>query len=232
MSDIKTPQLPLRLRFPVPRRFDAFVVGDNAEVIAAITRLAHGLTADSLFLSGPEGSGKTHLLSAAVADTPGALYLPLAQLDDQAEMMIAAVTQAPLICVDQIDAIVGHRQLEISLFDLYNRVRETRGRIVFAARQTSARIAFTLPDLASRLSSLVQLQLKPLDEVAAKQVLIDRAQQRGFVLEEDVLDFQFRRFVRNLGPMLELIEQLDIESLAQRRRITVPFVRSVVEKRS
>lgn len=230
MTDDLATQLPLRLHFPLPRRFDAFVAGENAAVVAAVTRLAHGPATDSLFLSGPESSGKTHLLSAAVADTPGAIYLPLAQLGAQVEMMLLAVTQAPLICVDEVDILAGQRSLEIVLFDLFNRVRDHRGRIIFAARHVPARIGIALPDLVSRLSSLVQLPLRPLDDVAARQVLIDRAQQRGFQLTDDVLEFLFRRFPRNLGAMLALVDQLDSESLAQRRRITVPFIRGLFER--
>jgi DnaA family protein len=225
-----TPQLPLRLRFPLPRRFDAFVVGDNAAAIAAITRLAHGERADNLFLSGIEGSGKSHLLGAAVADTPGAVYLPLAELGEHAEPMIAATQPAPLICVDDVDALAGRRGAEIALFDLFNRVREGRGRIAFAARSTPSRLGIALPDLVSRLASLAQIQLRPLDDAAAREVVLARARQRGFDLDEDVLEFLFRRFVRNLGPMLALIDQIDLQSLAERRRITVPFVRSVVER--
>jgi DnaA family protein len=232
VSETPTGQLPLRLRFPSPRRFDAFVAGDNAAAVAAVTRLAHAPDADNLFLSGPESSGKTHLLSAAVADTPGAVYLPLKQLGVQAEAMIMAVVQAPLICIDEVDVIAGQRSLEIMLFDLYNRVREHRGRMLFAARHAPARLDIALPDLVSRLSSLVQLALKPLDDTAAREVLIGRAQQRGFELADDVLEFLFRRFPRNLGAMLELIDQLDGESLAQRRRITVPFIRGIFDRRS
>lgn len=231
MSETSGPQLPLRLRFPSPRRFDAFVPGDNAAVVAAVIRLAHAPGADNLFLAGPESSGKTHLLSAAVADTPGAIYLPLQQLGAQAEAMIVAVTQAPLICIDEVDAIAGQRSLEIMLFDLFNRVLEHRGRMLFAARHAPARLGVALPDLVSRLSSLVQLTLKPLDDAAAREVLVDRAQQRGFQLADDVLEFLFRRFPRNLGAMLELIDQLDSESLAQRRRITVPFIRGIFDRR-
>ncbi len=231
MNETPTGQLPLRLRFPSPRRFDAFVAGENATALAAVTLLAQVPDADSLFLSGPESSGKTHLLSAAAAEARGAVYLPLRQLGAQAEAMVMAVVQAPLICIDEVDAIAGQRSLEIMLFDLFNRVREHRGRMLFAARHAPARLDIALPDLVSRLSSLVQLSLKPLDDTAAREVLMGRAQQRGFELADDVLEFLFRRFPRNLGAMLELIDQLDGESLAQRRRITVPFIRGIFDRR-
>ncbi len=226
-----TPQLPLRLRFSAPRRIDAFVAGDNAGVVDALTALAHGRGRDNVFLSGPEGSGKTHLLGALIADTPGAFYLPLSQLGDQTELLIGAISPSPLICVDEVDAIAGDRNIEIALFDLFNRVSENKGRIVFAARTVPARIGIVLPDLVSRLSSLAQLSLRPLSESSAREVLIQRAALRGFELEEGVLDFLFRRFPRNLGAMLELIDHLDTESLAQRRRVTVPFIRSIFQQR-
>jgi len=225
-----TPQLPLRLRFPAPRRLEAFVPGENAVVVDALIAMAHGRVSDNVFLSGPEGSGKTHLLGAMVADTAGAFYLPLAQLGVQAELLIGAISPAPLICVDEIDSVAGNRDREVALFDLFNRVQEDKGRVVFAARHPPARLGIVLPDLVSRLSSLTQLSLRPLAESAARDVLVHRADLRGFELEEEVLDFLFRRFPRNLGAMLELIDHLDTESLAQRRRVTVPFVRSVVER--
>ncbi len=227
-----TPQLPLLLRFPAPRRLAAFVAGDNTGVVETLSRVAHGGALEGAFLSGPEGSGKTHLLSAMVADTPGAFYLPLAQLGEQAELMISSISPASLICVDEVEAVIGHRTREVALFDLFNRVREDRGRILFAARQAPARLGLGLPDLVSRLSSLAQLTLRPLSDASAREVLVHRAELRGFELEEEVLDFLFRRFPRNLGAMIELIDQLDIESLAQRRRVTVPFIRSIFGLRS
>ncbi|PIV33223.1 MAG: DnaA regulatory inactivator Hda [Lysobacterales bacterium CG02_land_8_20_14_3_00_62_12] len=228
---MSSPQLPLGLRFPSPRRFDNFVVGDNANTLALLKRLPddHELTGG--FLHGPEGSGKTHLQSALVGSHPGALYLPLAMLGNSAELALAAAAEATLICVDQIDAIAGQRGLEIALFNLFNQARERGHPLLLAARRSPTQIGLLLPDLVSRLSSLVQCPLQPLSDALRRQVVAARAQQRGFGLSEAVLEFLFRRFPRDLGAMLDLVDQLDQKSLAEHRRITVPFVRDVIESR-
>jgi DnaA family protein len=59
-------------------------------------------------------------------------------------------------------------------------------------------------------------------------VLRERAQSRGFELDDAVLDFLFRRYPRDLGAMLELLDRVDRESLAAQRRITVPFLRRII----
>lgn len=229
---MSSPQLPLGLRFPTPRRLDDFVVGDNAATFALLKRLGQDHELPGLFLSGPEGSGKTHLQSALVSAHPGALYLPLAMLGEHGELALAAAADAPLICVDQIDAIAGRRGLEIALFNLFNQAGERAHPLLLAARRGPTQIGLVLPDLVSRLSSLVQCPLKPLSDMLRRTVVAARAQQRGFALSEEVLEFLFRRFPRDLGAMLDLVDQLDLKSLAERRRITVPFVRGVIESRT
>ncbi|HVF34875.1 MAG TPA: DnaA regulatory inactivator Hda, partial [Candidatus Saccharimonadia bacterium] len=61
-----------------------------------------------------------------------------------------------------------------------------------------------------------------------REVLKARASQRGFELEAPVLEFLFRRYPRDLGALLELLDRLDRHSLAEQRRITVPFLRRIM----
>jgi DnaA family protein len=51
------------------------------------------------------------------------------------------------------------------------------------------------------------------------------------VLEEAALDYLFRRVDRDLGSLTALMDKLDHESLAAQRRLTVPFLRDVLERR-
>ena len=225
-----TPQLPLALRFPAHQRFEAYVPGENAAALAAVRQVAQEPGAPWVFLAGPEGSGKSHLLIAACRDagTRRTQYLPLARLGDAAEAALMDLEEFDLLAVDGIEAIAGQRAVEIALFDVYNRGRARNAAMLFAARQTPTQIALTLPDLVSRLSSCAQFVLKPLDETARRTVLRERAQARGFELEDAVLEFLFRRYPRDLGAMLELLDRVDRESLAAQRRITVPFLRRII----
>jgi DnaA family protein len=227
---VTTPQLPLALRFPAHQRFEAYVHGENAAAVAAVQRVAQQPAAPWVFLAGPEGSGKSHLLIAACRDAGErrTQYLPLTRLGESAEAALLGLEDFDLLAVDGIEAIAGRRAVEIALFDVYNRGRARNAAMLFAARQTPTQIALTLPDLVSRLSSCAQFVLKPLDEAARRTVLRERAQARGFELDDAVLDFLFRRYPRDLGAMLELLDRVDRESLAAQRRITVPFLRRII----
>ncbi|HET7843962.1 MAG TPA: DnaA regulatory inactivator Hda [Xanthomonadales bacterium] len=225
-----TPQLPLGLRFPAHQRFEAFVAGDNAAAIASVEHAARERGAPWVFVSGPEGSGKTHLLIAAcqAAGDARVQYLPLGALAASADGALSALDDFELVCVDDVQAIAGNRAAEVALFDAFNRGRARGATMLFAGRQPAARLPLSLPDLASRLSSCVQAVLKPLDEPTRRHVLRERALARGVELDDAVLDFLFRRHSRDLGSLFELLDRLDRESLAQQRRVTVPFLRRII----
>jgi DnaA family protein len=71
--------------------------------------------------------------------------------------------------------------------------------------------------------------LHPLDDASRAEILRDRAMRRGLVLEETAIDWLLSRTDRNLGSLMALLDRLDRESLAAQRRITVPFLRQVME---
>lgn len=63
---------------------------------------------------------------------------------------------------------------------------------------------------------------------AVVDVLRDRAQRRGLILEEAALDWLLTRTDRDLGALVALLDRLDRASLAAQRRITVPFLRQTL----
>ena len=222
------PQLPLRFALPAFQRFDSFEPGPNAEALAAVQVLGTEPVAGSMFLTGPEGSGKTHLLVAACRAAPGSLFLPLSALGESADEALLGRGAEPFVAVDDVHLIAGRRAAEIALFDLYNRCRDHGGRLLLAARAPPQRLPLVLPDLASRLSSSAQFTLAPLGDDARRAVLQRHAAERGLTLEDDVVDFLFRRHARDLGALFGLLDRIDLESLAQQRRITLPFVRRLI----
>lgn len=227
---MSVPQLPLPLRFPQARRFDDF--DGAAEAVAQLRAMAAGAANGALFLAGPAGSGKTHLLLAAgaAAEAAGrrAAYLPLAALAGHLRASIEGVEQADLVCVDGVEAVAGARADEIALFDLHNRARDRGASLLYAASATPAQLALDLPDLRSRLGQCTLLQLGTLPEDARRRVLQQRAAARGLELDEAALDYLFTRVGRDLKSLLDLLDRIDRESLAAKRRITVPFLRGLV----
>jgi DnaA family protein len=224
---MSTPQLPLTLRPPPDQRFATFHGHDRER--AALTAAASGAAEDWLFVAGPAGSGKTHLLLAACAAAGEhgrrAVYLPLAGFAGHLADVLPAQEGADLLCLDGLDAVAGHAADEEALFHFHNRARAGGATVIYAARATPAALAIALPDLATRLGQCTLVALAVLDEDGRRAALRERAARRGLELDDAVLDWLLRRVGRDLGTLTSLLDRLDRASLAAQRRLTVPFLR-------
>ncbi len=228
---MSTPQLPLALRFPADQRFAGFV--GAAEAVAWLRAIATRSRRDWTFLSGPAGCGKTHLLlsTAAAASESGlrVAYLPLGAARGRLREWLAQQEQAELVALYGLEAVAGAHDDEVALFDFHNRARASDAIVLYAARETPHTLDLALPDLHSRLSQCSQLALPAASEDERREILRRRAETRGLQLDDAVLDYLFRRVGRDLATLIALLERLDRAALAAQRRITVPFLRGVLE---
>jgi DnaA family protein len=226
-------QLPLSLRWPAQQRFDAYVAGDNAVAVGLLDAAACSVEAPWVFLAGPAGCGKTHLLIAACAAANesgrSAQYLPLRRVREHAAEALRALGGSEVLALDDIEAVAGDDAAEHALFDLYNRCRVERYTMLYSSLAPPAQAGFRLPDLVSRLSACAQAVLRPLSDSGRREALRQRAQARGLVLEEAVLDFLFARAQRDLASLTALLERIDREALAAQRRVTIPFLRQLLD---
>lgn len=228
-------QLPLALRYPPDQRLETFVrapEGVLGQLHALATQATEGPRlsgADAVYLAGPPGVGKTHLLlaSCAAADAAGrrAAYLPLVAAVGRLRDALDALEGNHVIALDGLEAIAGHREDEVALFDMHNRARAAGVGLLYAACGSPEELALSLPDLRSRLGQCTRITLATLDDEGRREVLQQRAQRRGLVLEEPALDWLLHRTGRDLRGLAALLDQLDRASLAAKRRITVPFLR-------
>ncbi|WJW76066.1 DnaA regulatory inactivator Hda [Thiohalobacter sp. IOR34] len=222
-------QLPLGIRLSGQARFETFHPGPNAEAVAAVRRLASGEEGGGLYLWGAPGSGRSHLLQAACRAAGEAVYLPLASLCPLGVGALDGVEHSGLVCLDELEAVAGEADWERALFDLFNRVREGGGRLLAAAGDRPERIGLGLPDLVSRLGWGLVYGLKPLDDAGRIEALRLHAAARGLELPEEVGRYLIRRWPRDLTVLGALLEELDRASLVAQRRLTVPFVKAVLE---
>jgi DnaA family protein len=238
-------QLPLALRWPAQQRFDTYLRGENALAVELLRAAAQSAQAPWVFVAGTAGAGKTHLLLAAcaAADEAGrpAQYLPLRRVrasgadalrasPPDLASALRALGGSDLLALDDVDAVAGDADAEHALFDLYNRSRVERHTLLFGAAAPPAQAGFGLPDLVSRLSACAQAVLKPLADDGRREALRRRAHVRGLILDEAVLDFLFSRTQRDLASLAALLDRVDREALAAQRRITVPFLRQLLDK--
>lgn len=229
-------QLPLDIRLADSASFASFYPGPNRQVVDALVRCAHGNGDPFVFIHAPSGSGKSHLLQAACRShqdcggTP--VFVPLAEFARGPADILAGLERCSLVCLDDLQAIAGDRRFEQALFNLFNDLRERDGRLIAAADQAPGHCGFALADLASRLGSGVTYRLSPLDDSDKLSALCHRAGQLGFDLPADTGEFLLRRCPRDPASLFALLDELDHAALASQRRLTVPFVREILEARS
>jgi DnaA family protein len=227
-------QLPLGLRLPAASRFDNFVPGVNREALAAVEQLTMDTTPAVVFIAGATGSGKTHLLQAAcrAVETRGesAVYVPLATFSILNPGILEGLEQYSLSAIDDVHNIAGQPDWEEALFHLYNRLREAQGRLLAAASAPPEHLKLELPDLRSRLGWGAVYALQLPDDAVRLQILALRAQGCGLDLPDETARYLLRRCPRDLPALIALLEQLDHAALTAQRRLTVPFVKAVLER--
>ena len=207
---MSVPQLPLALRYPPDQRFETYI-GAPDGALAQLRALAVGSSHDWIFLAGAGGTGKTHLSLATCAAA------------------LEALEGHDVVALDGLEYIAGRREQEVTLFEFHNRARAADVTLLYTARCTPDALGLVLPDLRSRLSQCGRIMLDPLDDEGRAAVLRERSVRRGLVMDEATLDWLLNRTGRDLSGLVTLLEKLDRESLAAKRRITVPFLKRVLE---
>lgn len=214
--------------------FDSFFeTEENHDIVMRLKNFAETDQASQLFLWGEMHSGKSHLLQACCYEATGrgqrVSYLPLKALGTYGTAASRGLENMNLIVVDDIDLVLGNLDWEEALFDLINNSRIARQRLLFSASQNPRHLECKLPDLASRLIWGETYTLHSLSDQNKNNALRQRAAQRGLELTDRVLEYLNRHYPRDMGSMLTMLEVIDQESLRQHSKITVPFLKQVLD---
>ncbi|MDO9125616.1 MAG: DnaA/Hda family protein, partial [Parvibaculum sp.] len=173
-------------------------------------------------LSGPEGSGKTHLAevwrkaAGAVSLAPEAL----------ARADVPALVAARAIILEDLAAPDG--EAERALFHLVNLVREEKAFLLITARVPLARLPLTLPDLASRLRAVPQAELGPPDDALLAGILVKLFDDRQLRVAPAVIAWLAARIERSVKAARDAVAELDRASLSGKRPITVPLAAEIL----
>ncbi|MBF0284213.1 MAG: hypothetical protein HQL51_07120 [Magnetococcales bacterium] len=214
--------------------------------------LARGLVDQALsgalmvgLIVGPEGSGKTHLLRAAVAEAEarwgvGAGYYWAAEGDESlaapsgdGEEILARrleATGAPrLLALDRVERLTQAPGEQEWAFHLFNRVRRTGGAVLWAGREDPARLPGLPPELRSRILWGAAAALAPPGEEMLSCILGKLARDRQVLLSEELTRFLALRLPRRVAAYQAALDLLDREGLRQQRPLTIPLARQVLE---
>jgi DnaA family protein len=194
----------LEIAPPPPPTLENFSPGKNGAAVKALRdALAGG--EGFVFLWGPGGSGKTHLLRAFSA--------------------AAAAGKRDAVAADDVARLDDAGQL--ALFDQCNRLRASKGALVASAEGPPADLPLR-PDLRSRLASGIVLQLHPLSDAEKAAALAAHAAERGMALDAELIAYLLGHFDRDMGTQIAMLDTLDRYSLQRQRPVTLPLLKEAL----
>ncbi len=199
---------------------DNFVVGRNVELLSALRHALAGTAKERFFaLWGEAGSGKSHLLRAAVEQARAQGW--------SAAYAHAAVPEfAQVVAVDDVETLEDSAQ--IALFALYNRLRESGGMLLVSAAAAPAHLNLR-DDLRTRLGWGLVYQVQALSDAEKAQALERHAQARGLILPQEVTQYLLRHGRRDLPSLLSLLDALDAHCLRLQRAPSVPLLKEAMQ---
>lgn len=202
-----------------------FVAGRNAELLTVLRHALAGKQSErSLYLWGESGSGKSHLLQAAVSQAQeaglNALYAHAAMPPE------AVLENAQVVALDDVEALDDAAQ--IALFALYNRLRENGGVLLVSGMAAPAHLQLR-DDLRTRLGWGLVYQVQALSDEEKSQALLQHAQARGLILPPEVTQYLLRHGRRDLPSLLAVLDELDAHCLRLKRAATVPLLKEVMQ---
>lgn len=211
---------------------ESFVSGDNDNILEVISNfiVTPDLEKRILVLTGPKGSGKTHLLQATCyqAEDLGytSIYLPVRQIKDPNSNYLDGMQSINLICIDDAELIIGKQLFEQRLLDFLNSLEINSGKAIIALNESS--INYSNSDLQDKLIMSYNMPILPLNDKQKLEAIKSRAQNRGIIVDERVAKFLIRNSKDDLSGLFKHLEKLDLASLEKQRKLTIPFVKDVL----
>lgn len=218
-------QLALGLAASPAPAFDNFFPGRNVEAMSALRSLASGQSGEQfVYLWGERGSGRTHLLQAAVASASSRGII--ARYVAAGESFPADDSGVRMLAVDDVEKLDAQAQL--GFFRLYNALRECQGAVLAAGNVAPARLQLRA-DLLTRLGWGLVFQMHALSDDDKRVALKRRAAAHAFDLRDEIVDYLLRHLKRDLPSLMAVLDALDGYSLETKRPITLPLLRQLLQ---
>lgn len=222
--------MPKQLSFDLPvktalGREDYFVSDANRLAVDALEDWQEWPNR-KMILTGPAGSGKTHLLRVWAEQSDGLVI----SADELSQANIPElVAKSNDIAIEDAQQVAGDIQAEHALFHLHNLIFEEGGHLLLSAATPPSAWPITLADLASRMQACSVVSVASPDDALLAAVMVKQFNDRQLSPAPEVIDFLLLRTERSFESVRQLVDFLDRAALEQQRTITIPFARTVLD---
>jgi DnaA family protein len=218
-------QLLLDIRPEQHPSLDNFAAGANAELLARLRALSQPRTFDAVYLWGPPGCGRTHLLRATRDAAAAAHRRTICVAGEEAGAELPC-PPGGLLIVDDVERLDDSAQ--VALFRVFNTARLAGLALLMSGAAPPLQLALR-EDLRTRIGSALVYEVKPLTDADRADALKIHAAQRGMRVEDDLIGFLLRHAPRDLPTLMAVLDALDLASLERKRPVTLPLLREVLQ---
>ncbi|KAF0165620.1 MAG: hypothetical protein FD157_1247 [Rhodocyclaceae bacterium] len=217
-------QMLLDLKPEQPPTLENFVIGANAELVARLRILGETSSFEAIYIWGPQGGGKSHLLAATAEAARGkrpTVFLNGAEAG--AELPLATGT---LLVIDDVQGLGPEAQ--IALFRAFNAARFLGLALLLAGDEPPLRLALR-EDLRTRIGQTLIYEIQSLSDDEKAAALQRHAIERGMLMDPGVVHYLLRHGRRDLPSLMAMLNSLDRASLEQKRPPTLPLLRELMQ---
>jgi len=207
-------------------RQDFLVAPCNQDAVAWID-LWPEWPAPCLVLYGPVACGKTHL-GAVWSEKSSAICVKASDINESVIRDIADMNHH--VIIEDADNLIGNLEGEKGLFHLYNIFKEEKRSILLTLFEPPVRRQFALPDLASRLRAAPSVSVREPDEQLLGAVLVKLFADKQIRVGAEALHYILPRIERSFEAARDLVEKADSRAMIEKRKISIPLLRDILNQ--
>lgn len=219
---------PLKLLWETPdstQTFDQFIWAEDNQIIQKLLEQVTEGTADPsfnpLFLYGPPGCGKSHLLNACALELrKKSIKTILVKAETFTEHVVAAIRagqmqqfratyrHADVLLIDDIQIFANKGSTQEEFFHTFNTLHVLTHRIILTANSPPRELVGIEPRLVSRFEWGISLGLHPLKKADLRKLVMQRAHERHVTLSDKTVDFLLETFTQSPKSLMRALDAL------------------------